>query len=142
MTNRVKSSIFRIMGKPNQRQKDRISMFAAAVVRNSPSSPPVEAYIVNISYGGLGMYVKKPLQGRVQTALNLSIGKSKRVTETIWGQVTWVKPVGTSYAVGISFEGLNPKDHGVLLSFLETWHPVEHSESTLTQTEPETKSND
>jgi c-di-GMP-binding flagellar brake protein YcgR len=109
------------MSKPDQRKKKRISMIAAAAVRPSPSGPPIEAYIINISYGGLGLYVKEPLEGRVQTAISLRVGTGKRVTETVWGNVTWKNPVGSSYAVGISFEGLNPKDHRVLLSYLESW---------------------
>ena len=98
-------------------------MIAAAVVRASPSGAPIEAYIINISCGGLGMYVKESFEGRVQTAISLRVGMGKRVTETVWGQVTWKKPVGSSYAIGISFEGLNPEDHRVLLSFLDSQQP-------------------
>jgi hypothetical protein len=61
------------MSKADQRKKKRISMVATAVVRQSPSGSPIEAYVINISYGG----------------------------------------------IGISFEGLNPKDHGRLLSYLD-----------------------
>jgi len=124
------------MSKDDQRKKKRVNMIAAAVVRPSPSGPPIEAYIINISHGGLGMYVKEPLDGRVQTTINLRVGTNKRVTETVWGHVTWKKPVGLSYAIGISFEGLNPKDHGVLLSFLENWRPVDQDTPTQIDTMP------
>jgi hypothetical protein len=124
------------MGKADQRKKRRISMVATAVVRQNPSGPPMEAYIINISYGGLGLYVKDPLEGRVQTTINLRVGTDKRVTETVWGHVTWKKPVGMSYAVGISFEGLNPEDHRALLSFLESWQPFDPDAATEINTMP------
>ena len=119
------------MSEADQRKKKRVSMIAAAVIRPSPSGPPIEAYIINISYGGLGLYVKEPLEGRVQTAISLRVGTGKRVTETVWGHVTWKKPVGSSYAVGISFEGLNPQDHKTLLSYLESWQA--HNQATQTE---------
>jgi len=119
------------MSEAYQRKKKRVSMVAAAVVRQSPSYSPIEAYIINISYGGLGMYVKNPLDGRVQTAISLSVGTGKRVTETVWGHVTWKKPVGSSYAIGISIEGLNPQDHRMLLSHLENWQT--HDQATQTE---------
>ncbi len=112
------------MSKSDQRKKRRISLIATAVVRQSPSGPPTEAYVINISYGGVGLYVKDSLQGRVQTTINLRVGANKRVPVTVWGQVTWKKSVGMMYAVGISFEGLNPKNHRVLLSYLVTTHEI------------------
>jgi len=103
-------------------------MIAAAVVRQSPSGPPIEAYVVNISYGGIGLYIKESLQGRVQTTINLRVGENKRVTVTVWGHVNWKKSVGMMYAVGISFEGLNTKDHRVLLSYLVTTNEIYYVE--------------
>jgi PilZ domain len=119
------------MSKSDQRKKRRISVVATAVVRQGPSGPPVEAYLVNISYGGVGLYVKDPLQGRVHATINLRVGAKKRIPVTVSGRVTWTKSVGMMYAVGISFEGLNPKDHGALLSFLENWQTFDQSDETV-----------
>jgi hypothetical protein len=128
------------MSKGYRRNKGRVSMVAAAVVRQGFSNSPIEAYIINISYGGLGMYVKTPLEGRVQTAISLSVGTGRRVTETVWGHVTWKKPVGSSYAIGISFEGLNAQDHRMLLSHLENCQI--DGQSTQTEIDDVTESAD
>jgi hypothetical protein len=113
----------------DQRKKIRISMVATAVVAPAPPKLPVAGYVINISFGGIGLYVKSPVEGRVQTTVNLHIG-NQRIPITVSGQVTWRKAVGMMYAVGISFEGLNPRDHDILLSFLETFQPFEPNPGT------------
>jgi len=56
----------------------------------------------------------------VQVAISLGVDKEKHVAEMVWGHVCWKgRLMGSSWVVGISFEGLNPKDHGRLLSYLE-----------------------
>ena len=116
------------MSKSDQRKKRRISMIAAAVVRQSPSAPPIKAYVINISYGGIGLYIRESVRGRVQTTINLRVGAKKWVPVTVRGHVNWKKSVGMMSAVGISFEGLNTKDHGVLLSYLGTTHEIYYVE--------------
>ncbi len=103
------------------RKQDRVPVIAAAfIVSPNQLSSPIEAYIVNISYGGVGVHVKEPLEGRVQVAISLGIDQDKHVAEMVWGNVCWQgRLIGSSWVVGISFEGLNPKDHGRLLSYLE-----------------------
>jgi hypothetical protein len=117
------------MSTSDQRKKSRISMVATAVVTQSPPQPPTAGYVINISYGGVGLYVKDPVRGRVQTTINLHVGR-KRIPVTVSGHVTWEKTVGLLYAVGISFEGLNPQDHYVLLSFLESFQPFDQGAGT------------
>ena len=110
-------------------------MVATAVVTQGPPQPPVAGYVINISYGGIGLYVKDPVHGRVQTTVNLHVGR-KRIPVTVWGNVTWEKTVGMLYAVGISFEGLNPQDHDILLSFLESFQPFDQGPGTKIDTVP------
>jgi hypothetical protein len=103
----------------DKRKRIRVSMVAAAVVKPNMLDSQIEAYMINLSYGGAGIYVKVPLDGRVQLVISLRIGMGKPVAESVWGNVIWKRPVGSKYAVGIAFEGLNPKDHQMLLSFLD-----------------------
>src|SRR3989304_8314837 len=109
------------MKKNENRKKERVPILATAYVANpNHLSSPIEAYIVNLSYGGVGLYVKEPLEGRVQVAISLGVDKEKHVAEMVWGHVCWKgRLMGSSWVVGISFEGLNPKDHARLLSYLE-----------------------
>lgn len=107
------------MKRIDPRKKKRISMIAAALVRPSSTGIPIEAQIINVSYGGVGIYIKEPVQGRVQIVISLKVGPDREVAQTVWGNVIWKEPVGSSYAIGISFEELNHRDHSLLLSFLE-----------------------
>ncbi len=107
------------MGGSNKRQKKRATMVAAAAVKTDAGSSPVEAHIINISLGGVGLYSRHSLEGRVQVAVCLRIGPDREVAESVWGKVTWKEKIGSSYAIGIAFEGLNHQEHSMLLSYLE-----------------------
>jgi hypothetical protein len=109
------------MKKDENRKKQRVPVIAAAFVVNpSHLNSPIEAHIANISYGGIGLYFNEPLEGRVQVAISLGVDEEKPVAEFVWGKVCWKgKLTGSSWVIGISFEGLNPKDHGRLLSYLD-----------------------
>jgi hypothetical protein len=103
----------------DQRKNKRIPIIAEATVRCETSNNLINSYLINISYGGMGIYTKEPLSGRVMIAIGLFGDSAEKIVETLWGNVIWKKSIGLMYATGISFEGLNPKDHGLLLSFLE-----------------------
>jgi c-di-GMP-binding flagellar brake protein YcgR len=76
------------------------------------------AHIINISYGGVGIYVKESLKGWVQITIKLRVSGDKWVAETVCGHVAWKKRIGSMYAIGISFIDLDPKDHRHIVSFL------------------------
>ena len=109
------------MKKNENRKKERVPVIASAFVVNpNQLGSPIEACIVNLSYGGVGLYVREPLEGRVQVAISLGFEKDKHVAEMVWGHVCWKGRLpGSWWVVGISFEGLNPKDHGRLLAYLD-----------------------
>ncbi len=109
------------MKKSENRKKERVPVIAAAFVVNPKQrNSPIEAHIVNISYGGVGLYVKEPLEGRVQVAISLGVEEDTHIAEIVSGHVCWNRRlIGSSWVVGISFEGLNPKEHGRLLSYLD-----------------------
>ena len=105
--------------KVDDKKKKRVPIISEAVIMADSKGPLIEGYLINISYGGAGIYAKEPLDGRVQMAISLIDSSGKKVVEAVWGRVTWKKSIGLMYALGISFEGLNPKSHTMLLSFLE-----------------------
>ncbi len=109
------------MQENENRKKKRVPVIASAfIVSPDHLSSPIEGYIVNISYSGVGFYFTEPLEGRVQLAISLEVDEEEPVAEFVWGQVCWKKKqTRASWVVGISFEGLNPKDHGRLLSYLD-----------------------
>ena len=105
----------------DRRKKKRRTMIVKAEVRPSPPDLPIMAEVINLSYGGIGILVKKPLAGRVQVVLyhNLGFSRGQQIPEPVWGRVAWKKKVGSRYSIGVGFEGLNPKDHKFLLAFLD-----------------------
>ncbi len=110
------------MSTPEKRKKKRRTMIVKIEVCPTPPDRPIKAEIVNISYGGIGLLTAKPVKGRVQVILyhNLGFRSGQQVPEALWGQVTWRKKIASNrYAIGISYEGLNPKEHSLLLDFLD-----------------------
>ena len=102
-----------------RRKYRRASMIGLVEVRKNPTDPPLEAYAVNISYGGMAVYSKDPLSGQVYVKLYFVDGTGKKVDETVAGQVVWQEYVGSWYAVGVQFKGLNPQNHSMTLGFLK-----------------------
>lgn len=103
-----------------RRKYKRASLIGLVEVRRNPTDPPVEAHAINISYGGLAIYIEKSLTGRVEMRLFYGDGTGKWIDETVSGQVMWQQKVGTWYATGIQFDELNPQDHSMTLGFLES----------------------
>lgn len=102
----------------NSRKNKRVFFISEAIVRYDRDTPPIEANIINLSHGGIGIYANEPIDGRVLIGIGIKDKAGNKIVETAWGQVVWKKPVGSKHAVGISFEGLNPKDHKNLIAVL------------------------
>jgi hypothetical protein len=83
--------------------------------------PPMEAYSINASYGGICLYTKQFLPVGTQATVKLFYLDTilEKSFETIEGTVIWYRPVGQMYGVGIQFKNLNPKEHPQLISHLE-----------------------
>jgi hypothetical protein len=48
-----------------RRKYKRASLIGLVEIRKGPSDPSLEGYAINISYGELAFYSKKPLMGKV-----------------------------------------------------------------------------
>ena len=101
------------------RQFKRASFIALADIRPNPQSPPSEAYVINFSQGGIAIYSKELLQGRAEMTLYLFDDNGRPVAETIWGKVAWKKKIGSLYAVGLRFVGLNSRDHSLTIAAMD-----------------------
>jgi hypothetical protein len=102
-----------------RRKYRRASIIGLVEIRKDPKGSFVEAYAINISYGGLAVYSKNPLTGQVYVKLYFGDGTGKKIDETAVAQVAWQERVGSWYAVGLQFKGLNPQDHSMTLGFLK-----------------------
>ncbi|HEX9758147.1 MAG TPA: PilZ domain-containing protein [Nitrospiria bacterium] len=107
------------MLKKTPRTFKRISYIALASLKTPTQSTPIEAYIINFSYGGVAIYTKEDFEGQVEITLYLEGNGGKTVAETLWGNVAWKRNVGSMTAWGIEFGNLNPQDHSVTMALME-----------------------
>ncbi len=65
----------------------------------------IEATLMNINSGGIGLYAMKPLEKKDKVAIRITyIERSELKTEEeIPGVVRWVQPIGKHHAAGIMF---------------------------------------
>lgn len=107
------------MEKKTPRVFKRVSYIALASVKTGSGVSPIEAYVINFSYGGVAIYSKEELEGQVEITLYLENGKGETIPETLWGNVAWKKKVGSLIASGIEFGNLNPQDHSLTMAIME-----------------------
>ena len=97
----------------------RISYIALAFVKTGADTPPAEAYLINLSYGGVAVYTQSNLDGQVEITILHEDHKGKTSAETLWGNVAWKRKLGILNVCGIEFGNLNPEDHAVTMSLME-----------------------
>lgn len=92
-----------------------------------PGEPPIEAYTINVSSGGLCLYTRQflPVDSTVTTRIFYPDKNPTEFSETIEGRVKWYRPVGQMYGLGIEFMSLDPERHSALLAILQRPDPEE-----------------
>jgi len=77
-----------------------------------------QAYVANISRGGIGLYISKSLPvGREATVtLRFVNQEGKEIEETVHGKILWQRE---AFAAGISLKRLRKKDSPAIVTFLE-----------------------
>lgn len=104
------------------RQKyKRAKMVGIVEIRKSPLDPPIEAYALDISYGGIAVNVTLPLAGKVNVTIYFTAGSGEKIGETVSGHIIWCKPSKALYKVGIEFDGLNANDHPQLFNYIKAF---------------------
>lgn len=108
------------MPKKSPRTFKRLSYIALAFIKKNSTAAPAEAYVINISYGGVAIYTQAELEGQVEiTLFHEEEGEKRALAETLGGTIAWRRPVGRIIACGIEFGNLNPDDHPVTMAVLE-----------------------
>ena len=81
----------------------------------------LEAYANNVSYGGMGLYCRKPLPvgQEVWAKIDFINARTQQQWEAIAGTIRWCRPVGFWFAAGLEFKRLDRDEHAILVSFLE-----------------------
>lgn len=81
-------------------------MLTEVKVRPSEGREWIDAVMLNISRGGIGLYASEPLKKREKVSIKITYMEGARPVEAeeIPGVVSWVQPVGDHTGVGIMFE--------------------------------------
>ena len=103
------------------RSRERLYIRAAVELEFSGPEEAVEGYTRNISYGGIGLYVRRPLAvGReVWVGIHYLNGCRLEGDEAVCSRVRWCRPEGAWFAAGIEFERMDEDLNPALIAFLE-----------------------
>lgn len=101
-----------------KRRYKRLSILSRAYIRIKGQKAGSQAYVANISRGGLGLYISKSLPvGRETTvALRFVNQEGKEIEEKVQGKILWQRG---AFAAGISLKGLKKKESPAIITFLE-----------------------
>lgn len=89
-----------------KRKLRRRYMLAEVRVRPVGSGKWIEAVMLNISRGGIGLYAAEPLTRHEKVSVRITYmeGPNPTEAEEIPGVVSWVQPVGNRFGAGIEFQ--------------------------------------
>ncbi len=109
----------------DKRGNNRLDILGHVEIRSGLSDRSLDALIGDVSYSGIRIYVKEHLAGRVEISrchfVDVLDGAEAEITETVYGQVMWIKQKGKWYSVGIKFDGLNSQDQPAIVAFLDKY---------------------
>ena len=102
----------------NKRKSARVAITALAEA-TLPDGRNLSTYVANISRDGMGIYFKGPLDSGTEISITLTYHDEtgRKKTQRVDGQVKWA--YNGFHAVGVAFKGLNEKEHGDLLNYIE-----------------------
>ncbi len=105
----------------NYRKHQRYPFLTTVKLIHQESKHSTVGYTINISYGGMAMYVQKPVaeESQVEVWVPFIDSTGKPHGESVKGTVRWVRQFNDHYGVGLEFEELNRRDHPIILNFIQ-----------------------
>jgi c-di-GMP-binding flagellar brake protein YcgR len=108
-----------------RRKYDRIRLLGQAEIRQSGIDHPIQAHILDMSYGGMQLYTKESITGTVKILLcnfkDLESGAEKWANEIIKAKVIQCKKKGAGFSVSVEFDALDSENHNRTLAFLDRY---------------------
>lgn len=106
--------------KDDRRKSKRVLITATAEVSDLSGNMAQEGYVMNISSGGVGLFLKSPIQvgSPVEVKLSFYATTGIRDVRQIRGYVKRVELFSNVYNTGIEFEPLDPGKDQDLISYL------------------------
>ncbi len=102
----------------DKREHKRATWNGLVDIRKDPKGTPTEALLINVSFGGMAVYSKEPMKGKIHITFYFLDGR-KHFSELLWGKAVRSRKIGSYHVVGIEFSDLNVKDHKGILSLVE-----------------------
>ncbi len=104
----------------DRRKSKRVVITAVAEVTDLNDHETLEGYVANISTGGIGVFLLKPLKAGSQVEVKMSFYTNEGISDVqhVQGVVRRVEMFNNVYNTGIEFEGLDPKKDAELFSYL------------------------
>ncbi|MBI5136010.1 MAG: PilZ domain-containing protein [Nitrospirae bacterium] len=102
-----------------RRGHDRFSITSLADVEVEGSKERIEAYVMNVSRNGVGLYSPTPLAVGNVVHVHLTFNHHGELhTESACGEVIRSNPHVGVHLVGVRFDGLSEADHPELIGFI------------------------
>ncbi len=104
----------------DRRQHERFSITSLADLEVQGTDERVEAYVMNVSRNGVGLYSPKPLEAGQAVTVNLTFNHHGELhTESIAGTVIRSNPHVGVHLIGVRFDKLDEQQHPELINFIE-----------------------
>ncbi|MFQ5507901.1 MAG: PilZ domain-containing protein [Leptospirillia bacterium] len=104
----------------DRRQHERFSITSLADLEVEGSDDRVEAYVMNVSRNGVGLYSPKELEVGSELTVHLTFNHHGELhTESIVGSVMRCNPHVGVHLIGVRFSNLNETDHIELINFIQ-----------------------
>jgi Tfp pilus assembly protein PilZ len=108
----------------NRRKHSRPTLLGKVALSLPQEEGTMDGYTINISRGGIGIYLSRPLEMNTEADLILHFQlEDQEKAEQIGGTVRWIKPIGDLFATGFQFRDLRQEKHPLIFAYLEVAIP-------------------
>ncbi|MDH4229108.1 MAG: PilZ domain-containing protein [Nitrospirota bacterium] len=102
-----------------RRQAERFSITSLADLEVGANEDRIEAYVMNVSRNGVGLYSPKPLDIGKKITVHLTFNHHGELhTESVTGKIIRCNPHVGVHLIGVRFEGLSDESHPELMGFI------------------------
>jgi c-di-GMP-binding flagellar brake protein YcgR len=102
-----------------RRQHERFSITSLADLEVHGTDERIEAYVMNVSRNGVGLYSPRPLEVGQEINVHLTFNHHGELhTESVGGTVIRCNPHVGVHLIGVRFTGLNDGEHAELVNFI------------------------
>ena len=102
-----------------RRQHERFSITSLADLEVPGTRERIEAYVMNVSRNGVGLYSPRPIEVGQEIHVHLTFNHHGELhTETVDGTIIRCNPHVGVHLIGVRFTGLQESTHPELVSFI------------------------